>query len=255
MQTLWHVKSRLTAAGIHLLVSAIVAASAAALVFGLWYPGPYRLLSGGRDLFLLVVGVDIVLGPLLTFVVFDRSKGWRHLSRDLIVIGVVQLTGLLYGLHTVYIARPVAMVFEIDRFRVITAADVFAPELPKALPPYRQLPLTGPWLLSLRDAARGQERNDALLMAVFRGVDTSQRPIFWQPYDQARNQVVQKSRPIDLLIKRYPDKRTAIENKLIELHLTAAAARFTPLIARGDWVALVDAQGAVRGFLPLDGFF
>ena len=59
-------KARLQAAGIHLLISLFVAALAAVLVFGLWYPNPYRDLSGGRTLFSMVVGVDVVLGPLIT---------------------------------------------------------------------------------------------------------------------------------------------------------------------------------------------
>ena len=46
----------------------------ALLVFAVWYPYPYREISGGRDLFLLVVAVDVVLGPLITFAVFNRAK-------------------------------------------------------------------------------------------------------------------------------------------------------------------------------------
>lgn len=248
-------KPRLKAAGVHLLLSATVAACAAALVFGLWYPGPYRLLSGGRDLFFLVVSVDVVLGPLLTLVIFNLNKGWPHLRKDLAVIGLVQLAGLGYGLHTVYIARPVAMVFEMDRFRVITAADVLKAELPQALPEYRQLPLTGPWLISIRDAQKGEERNQALFLAVLKGVDTSQRPIFWQPYATAQAQAVQKSRPIDDLRKHYAKRQAEIDNKLGELHLKPGDARFLPVIARGDWVAVMDTQGQVLGYLPFDGYF
>jgi hypothetical protein len=45
------------------LISASIAVVAALLVFGLWYPGALRHLAGGRDLFLLVTSVDVVLGP------------------------------------------------------------------------------------------------------------------------------------------------------------------------------------------------
>ena len=79
-------KSRCRAAGIHLIISALVAAVAAALVFFLWYPGYYRKLAGGQDLFLLITAVDLVLGPLLTFAVFNLKKGWPHLRRDLGII-------------------------------------------------------------------------------------------------------------------------------------------------------------------------
>ena len=69
-----HMRDRLQAFGIHFLLSLLVAALAALLVFGLWFPYPYREISGGRELFLLIVGVDIVIGPLITLAIFNRSK-------------------------------------------------------------------------------------------------------------------------------------------------------------------------------------
>ena len=245
---------RARAAGIHLLISALVAALAAALVFGLWYPGVYRLLSGGRDLFLLVIAVDVVLGPLLTFTVFNLKKGWPHLRRDLAIIGAIQLAALSYGLHTVYVARPVALVFEVDRFRAVTASDVHRPELPLALPQYQALPLTGPWLLSTRQPEPGDERNDALFMAVS-GVDVGQRPKFWRPYDDGRAAALARSRPFDALLKRYPERADQFNASLAEVDLTGSAARFLPVVARGDWVAVLDAKGDIATFLPVDGFF
>ena len=74
---------RLKAAGIHLGLSLVVALLAAGLVFGLWYPMPFREISGGRELFLLIVAVDVVIGPVITLAVFDRRKRWRELRRDL----------------------------------------------------------------------------------------------------------------------------------------------------------------------------
>jgi hypothetical protein len=242
--------SRARAAGIHLLLTATVAALAAVLVFGLWYPGAYRQLSGGRELFLLVVGVDLALGPLLTFSVFDVRKGWKHLRRDLATIGLIQMAALAYGVHTVWVARPMAMVFETDRFRVITANNVYLPELPKARPEYRSLPVTGPWLLGVRPAAAGEERNDAMFMALD-GVDTGQRPPFWQPYSESVSAVLAKSR----LLAHYPDGAAEFRAALQEMKASETDSRFLPLVARGDWVVVIDAAGKVLGYLSADGFF
>jgi hypothetical protein len=246
---------RARAAGWHLLISAVVAALAAALVFGLWYPGPYRHLSGGKGLFFLVVTVDVILGPLLTFAVFNLAKGWPHLKRDLAVIGVIQLAGLVYGLHTVYVVRPVATVFEVDRFRVVTAADVFEPELPMARPEYRSLPLTGPWLLSARATIPGEERNKALFMALNQGYDVGQRPLFWEPYDGARAAALARARPLQDLLAKYPTKAPMFESELAAVALPPGAARFLPVMARGDWVAVLDEKGDIVTFLNADGFF
>lgn len=246
---------RARAAGWHLLISAAVAALAAALVFGLWFPGPYRQMSGGQGLFFLVVTVDVVLGPLLTFAVFDLAKGWPHLRRDLAIIGVIQMAALGYGLHTVHAVRPVATVFEADRFRVVTAAEVHAPELPQAAPEYRSLPLTGPWLLATRRAEAGAQRNDALFMALEKGVDVSQRPTFWIPYEQGREAALARARPIAVLMERYADRAAEFRAALADVGLDAAAARFLPVVARGDWVAVLDRTGKPVLFLSADGFF
>lgn len=250
----WDVRTRARAAGIHLLISLAVAAIAAILVFAVWYPGPFRWLAGGRDLFLLVMSVDVVIGPLLTFAVFNRAKGVRHLRRDLGVIGVLQAAALAYGLHTVYIVRPVAMVFEVDRFRLINADAVHLPELPQAPPAYRTLPLTGPWLLAARRPESVAEHNEALFSGAA-GLDVAQRPLFWQDYEIARPRALTRSRPITALIAHYDVRVPDLRGRLAEMHADPASARFLPAMARGEWVAVLSAEGKVLGYLPVDGFF
>jgi hypothetical protein len=245
---------RARAAGLHLVISFGIAAFAAWLVFGLWYPGAYRMLAGGRDLFFLLTSVDVVLGPLLTFAVFNITKGWRHLRRDLAVIGLVQLIALGYGLHTVFAVRPVAMVLEGDRFRVVTAKDVVASELPDARPEYRALPVTGPWLLGTRSPKSDSERSDAIFMAIG-GNDVGQRPSFWQPYADSRANALAKSRPLEILLSRYPDRASSFRETLREMKVEVATGRFVPVIARGEWTAVIDASGNPVGYLPANGYF
>lgn len=248
-------RRRAKAAGIHLLISAAVAAAAAALVFGVWFPGIYRQVAGGRDLFILITSVDVVLGPLLTFAVFNLKKGWPHLRRDLAVIAVIQLAALVYGLVAVYDARPVAMVFEVDRFRVITVAQVEVDELPQARPEYRQLPLTGPWLLGARTPKPGDEANEALFKAL-RGIDRAQRPSFWQPYADSTADALDKARPLATLLSKYPALANDVNEKLQSLKVDAASARFLPLIGRGgDWVVILDSAGQLVHYVQAEGFF
>ena len=78
--------SAIRVACLHFLFSLVVALLAAALVFGLWYPFPYGHLSGGRELFLLVVAVDVVCGPLLTMVLFNPAKPRAELWPERLVI-------------------------------------------------------------------------------------------------------------------------------------------------------------------------
>ena len=247
-------RRRFVAAGIHLMISAVVAALAAILVFWLWYPGPFRRLAGGRDLFLLVTSVDVVLGPCLTLAVFNIAKGMRHLRRDLTIIGLIQTAALVYGLHTVYVVRPIAMVFEVDRLRLVTANDVSNEELAKGPPEYRRLPTTGPWLLGARKPERGDESNDALFTSLS-GLDIGYRPLFWQPYEKSVPSAIERSRPLTLLLEHYPQRAADLRQRLREFGAEEASSRFLPAIARGDWVAVIDKAGAVLGYLPVDGFF
>jgi hypothetical protein len=248
------IRRRARAAGFHMLICAVAAALAAAVVFGLWYPGVYRSASGGRELFLLVVSVDVVLGPLLTFAVFDLKKGWKHLRRDLSVIGLIQFAALVYGLHTVYVVRPIAMAFEVDRFRIVTATDVYRSELPKARPEYRTLPLTGPWLLGTRDVQAGEERKDAIFMGL-KGVDVADRPLFWQSYAGSMAAAVAKARPVSALLTRYPERASEFRGALMEMRAVETRDLFLPLVARTDWVVVLGTDGAVLGYLQVNGFF
>jgi hypothetical protein len=109
---------------IHFSFSLLVASICAAVVFGLWYPYPYRELSGGLELFLLIILVDVVCGPLLTAVMFNPVKPRKELACDLIIVAIIQLAALGYGVYTLALARPVYIVFEVDRFNVISAIDV-----------------------------------------------------------------------------------------------------------------------------------
>ena len=98
----------LRAAVWHMCLSIAVAALVAFLVFGFWFPDALRHLAGGADLFWLIVGVDVVCGPLLTLVLASPSKSPRERWLDFSLIGAIQLAALAYGMYSVWVARPVA---------------------------------------------------------------------------------------------------------------------------------------------------
>lgn len=249
-------RDRLRAALIHLGLSALVAAVAGLLVFVLWYPYPYRVVSGGRDLFLLVVAVDVVLGPLVTFAVFDRSKGWQVLARDLAVIAVLQLAGLAYGLYTVQLARPVHMVFEFDRFRVVHRIDIPVQLEARAPPGIALAPLSGPTVLAVRPFRDQQERMDTTLQAL-QGLQLAARPDLWQPYEAARERVLKAAKPVTELKSRLPDRAGEIDAALRKAGRDAAGTAYLPLIARKEqaWTVLLDGRTAeIVGYVPLDSF-
>jgi hypothetical protein len=248
-------RPRLLAAGIHLGLSVLVAIVAALLVFALWYPYPYREISGGRELFQLVVSVDVVLGPLLTFAVFNRAKPRAELRRDLAVIVLLQLAGLSYGLYTVHLARPVHMVFEYDRFRVVHQVDIPV-ELADKVPPGLALAPLQPTTIALRPFRNEREQAE-MTLAALQGLPLSARTELWESYDAARQQVLRAAKPATLLKQRFPQQAAAIDEALAASGHDATRAAYLPLVARKAtaWTVLLDAQTAeVIGYLPLDSF-
>ena len=248
-------KDRFKAAGIHLGLSLGVAVLAAVLVFGLWYPFPYRDISGGRELFLIVVGVDVVVGPLITFAIFNRAKPRAELRRDLGVVGLLQLAALGYGLWTVFVARPVHLVFEYNRFRVVHAVDVPAEMMSKVPEGIDALPLLGPTLLSLRPFKDKQEEMDATMVAL-QGISLSARPDLWQPYEAGRADILKAASPVSQLQSRFPARAADIERAVASTGRPPGALACLPLVDRKvGWTVLLDpATAQILGFVPLDSF-
>lgn len=248
-------KGRLRASGIHLAISLCIAALAAVLVFGLWYPYPYREISGGRELFLLVVAVDVVMGPLITFAIFNRAKPRRELLMDFTVVGLLQMAALTYGLWTVFVARPVHLVFEYSRMSVVHAIDIDAGLLAKAPPSLQKLPLTGPTAIGLRPFRTPDEEFDAT-MAAMSGVPLSARSDLWQPYADSAADILRQARPVSELRARLAPQAALIDRAIANTGKTAAQLRYLPLVDRTHaWTVLLDSETAEPlGFLPLDPF-
>lgn len=248
-------RDRLRASSIHLGISMCIAAMAAVLVFLVWYPSLYREISGGRELFLLVVTVDVILGPLITLAVFNRAKTIQELRRDLACVGLLQLSALAYGLWTVCVARPVHVVFEIDRFRMVYAIDI-APELLARTPTgIEALPLTGPTLLAVRPFKDNNENMEAT-MAALQGLQLAANPPLWQPYTNSVTQVLKAAHPASELRSRFATQAAEIDRAVNATGRDVKDLAYLPLMGRkAIWTVLLDAQSAQPlATLPLDAF-
>ncbi len=107
--------TKLKATGVHLLLSLSVFVYLAYQIYFNWYPQPYFSVDGGWQGIRLVAAVDLVLGPVITFLIFDLSKSRKEIVFDLITIVVIQFAALTYGVYLTYTQRPVAIVL-IDDF-------------------------------------------------------------------------------------------------------------------------------------------
>ncbi len=252
--TLQQMVSRARAAAIHLGLSVAVATGAAALVFLVWYPMPFRETSGGRELFLLVVAVDVVIGPLITFAVFDRRKPRAELTRDLGVVVLLQLAALAYGLHAVAQARPAIVALEGARLRVVRAIDLTEADFARAPAGLQSLSWSGPALVATRVPSR-DEKHEAIDRGLA-GEDIGMRPDFWLPVEQTRGAFAQAAMPLDRLFRMRPERKADLDRAVAATNRSAAQLGYLPILARRtDWSALVDRRsGEIVGYVDVEGF-
>lgn len=249
---------------LHLLVSLAVMALAALLVFGFWFPSELRQLAGGLKLFAILAGVDAVCGPLLSMVLYRTTKSRREIGIDLTLVALIQIAALSYGLHTLALARPLAQVFEIDRFRLISYSDIAEGESEHLPPWFKPWSLEPVHTLGLRPVASSSERLESL-NAALQGVDAGQRPQRWQDYSLNKAEILKRSQLLEALRAAHADQRNVIDQAVatavrnIQSGETGNAdeLRWLPLVSRSslDGVVLLDPTSLrIRAYAPLDGF-
>jgi hypothetical protein len=109
---------RLQAFAIHLLISLAVFAALLSAMWLWFFPGALFAAAGGWQGVQLIALVDLVLGPCLTLIVFNRSKPVAELRRDLTIIGVIQVLALVGGVYAAHMVRPLAVVHVFDTLYV-----------------------------------------------------------------------------------------------------------------------------------------
>jgi len=240
---------RARATAYHLLGSATVALLAAWLVFYYWYPPPLSQLAGGATLFMLVVVVDLVLGPALTAVVANPNKTYGHLIRDIGVILAIQIAALAYGLHTVFVARPVAIAFEVGMFRLVSATEIEAEQLDQAPPELRHLSWRGPVTLAAIKPSNEKEQFDTIQLGLA-GIHLAALPRYWRNYDDHAGQAWELAIPIAKVLNRQPNLWQEIDKIASRAHVDPASLRILPLLARkAEGMVLLAPGGRVAGML------
>jgi hypothetical protein len=243
--------NRWKAAGIHLAISALIATSVVTLMLVVWYPGQYFAAMGGDTLILILIGVDVVIGPLITLIIFaPRKKGLRF---DLAVIAVLQLAALAYGCNVMFEARPVYNVFVVDRFEVVAANAVDEASRAKAAAEFRALPLTGPEFIAARQPEDPQRLAEIVMSAMNGGADLANLADLYVPYAQFRHDAARAARPLAELAKRQPQDAAAIRAFVAASGRAEDAVGFLPMKARNRDMAVVVARdtGEIVGILPV----
>lgn len=242
----WPRRARL--AGLHACFSAVVLLAVLLAVVLVWYPPPLYQLQGLGAILLLLGLVDACLGPLATLVVAGPRKPARELKRDIAVIAVLQLAALIYGVWTIYAARPAYVVFNADRFDVVVVTDVAADYFGKPITgPFAKLPQRGPHWVHAAQPTDVEQRNAILFSAIAGGADVKNFPNLYQPWPGDAAAVRRKVRPLTELLSQQPAMTAEVTAAARKAGLDADQMLWLPIVGRyADGAVLLDQRDLRR---------
>ncbi len=181
-------KNRYQAFAVHLCISLIIFLALSAIIVFIWYPGFLFHTDGGWDGIKLVAGVDFIIGPTLTLMVYKVGK--RGLKLDLMLIALVQATCLAIGTWIVYMERPMVVFYQDGTYHAESAnffneynvkpEQVFSVDDHKPAWIYIDLP--------------GDEKEKmSLLLTEFKDGPLYSRPKLYKPYRQNLDKVMKQA--------------------------------------------------------------
>jgi len=230
---------------IHLSISLIIVLSVIGLVFFVWYPTPLVTAVGVTQIFLMMLSIDMIVGPLLGLLVYKEGK--KTLKFDLSIIIAIQISALCYGLYSIEQGRPAWLVYNVDRFELVRKNEIVDQNINQANKQFQQPSWLKPQFVATEFSKNTQQRNDDIFAEVLGGISLAQRPERYVDFAQAKKQMQQRAQKIELL-QQYNNK-TKVE-KILAKYPQATA--FLPMKANAvDMTVLIDIKGQVVKIVDL----
>ena len=244
--TRWH------AGLIHLFISLFIVGSVAAYVIYFWYPLSLLPMAKADKLLTMVGGIDLIVGPLLTLIVYKHGK--KTLKMDLTVIALIQAAFLSMVLYALFESRPVYLVATNKIFNLVFANDILAEDLAKADSKYQQLTIMKPKLVGVVMPSDAQEVSRIILSALGGGSDLQHMPQYYVEYSQIAQQILKNAVPINQVAKISAKDLASLQKAAINYGYKSEDVRVMNLrSSRGFAVILIDGKTAEPiGFVNLD---
>lgn len=241
--------NRYKAFAIHISYSIAIVGTVLALMFFIWYPKPYFEADGAHHIVAILASVDVILGPLLTLIIFKPGK--PGLKFDLSVIALVQLAALGYGTNILYSERPSYVVHAVDTFKLVPASIIDPDQIP--YPEMLPGPFAPPKLIYAHLPEDPKKRSDLLLKTLETGKDIESLPEYYEPYASNIGRVLDSARPLALLRSTSAGAAEAINDFLRASQGEIDQFVYVPLIGKNKELALVldRVTGMPSGSLPL----
>jgi hypothetical protein len=235
-------KFRLRALGWHLLASASVLTLVLGSLYLGWYRWPGWYAAGASSVALVLIAVDVTVGPLLTLVVAKSTKPRAELARDIGIIATLQLCALVYGTVSLWTGRPLYYALSAGELDLVQGSDINPQELRIArqqhaalVPHWYSLPrwIWAP-LPENPDAAR------KIVMSAFDGGDdVTAMPRYYQPWPQGLTDLRKRLKRVDELAYFSRGQKTALKARMHSLGVDTDKADAMPLVGRGPPLLVV----------------
>lgn len=182
----------------HLGISVLVATLAVLMIYFVWYPTPFAEAQGVSRLVLVLIAVDVVIGPLVTLLVYVPGK--KGMTFDLVVIASLQIVALLTGLESIEDGRPQYVVFAVDRFEVVGSLEIDQESQERA-PASVRPGVIGPRWYAARLPEDAAARSDLMWKAMGGGSDVAQLSELYVPVEEELGAIQRRLRPLAELKK------------------------------------------------------
>lgn len=222
-------------------------------IVNVWYPYPLMSLLGGERLMWQGALGVFAFGVFAVSVFAKKGKNAKERAFDLSVVVFLQVIFLTFLGYIFFIDRPVALVFESDRFVAVRASEVNLSKFSSASKKFGNFSWTGPIVLGTRKPADYSEMMQSIMLSI-KGLEPSARPDWWQSYASGVMDVKKRMRPIHQIEEKISLKSLS---DLRKIEKEKAAFFYLPLVAHANldsWIVLLDGSAKVVGYFPADGF-
>ncbi len=227
---------RLKALGLHLLASTCALSLILGTLYFGWYRWPAWYLTDVARVVIVMAGVDIVVGPLLTFVIARSTKPRRELVRDISMIVAVQLCALIYGTASLWNGRPLYYAYSESVLQLVQSYDIDAEESARGS---RQNPQFAPHWYSLprwiwaplpQDSAVSRQ---IVQSAISGGDDVISMPQYFKPWQDGLPELRTHLKKVDDVAYFAPADKRKLKERMQSAGLASDQLNSMPLIGRG----------------------
>jgi hypothetical protein len=232
-------KFRLKLFRLHLAASATVLSVVLGGLYLGWYHWPGWYLAIATPVIIVLAGVDLALGPLLTLIIANPAKSWRELTRDIGIIAIVQLLALGYGSVQLWSGRPLYYAFSNGILQLVQAYDIDPQDAelarganPEFAPHWFSLPR---WVWAPEPVGGAPAANASSTVRP----DYSTMPRYFKPWETGLGELRSKLQPIDAVGFFIFSEKSALKARMQEGGFNLDEQNVMPMTGRGRPVLVV----------------